>query len=212
VDLSGYQHLADRAEARSKLSLPREERLAVYTGQLFPWKGVDTLVEAAAHLPGCAILLVGGHERDRQRLAGIVARRGTKDRIRFVDQVPPGEVQDFLRAADLLVLPNSGKELISAEYTSPMKLFEYMAARRPIVATDLPSLREVLRHEENALLVPPDDPKALAGAMARLLTDQALGDKLTACAGREVVRYEWKERARGIKAFISGTMKGRSVT
>ncbi|MBU0756218.1 MAG: glycosyltransferase family 4 protein [Planctomycetes bacterium] len=212
VDLADYQSLPAMAEARERLDLPREGRIAVYAGQLFPWKGVDTLVRAASFLPGCKLVFVGGSVRDRQRLRSLSAERNTEDRVRFIDQVPPGEVKDYLCAADILVLPNSGKFPISAEYTSPMKLFEYMAAQRPIVATDLPSLREVLRHEENALLVRPDDPEALAGAMARLLTDKSLGDKLRSCASREVRRYTWEERARGISAFIQTTVKGKAAS
>src|SRR5262249_13241169 len=75
----------------------------------------------------------------------------------------PGGRPRWLAAAAVLVLPNSRAEPISARYTSPLKLFEYMAAGRPIVASDLPSLREVLTGGRNAVLVPPDDPGALAG-------------------------------------------------
>jgi glycosyltransferase involved in cell wall biosynthesis len=202
VDLDRFSGLPDRATARTRLGLSREDNLAVYTGQLFPWKGVDTLAEAAKHLPECRILFVGGRERDRKRLKNKTDRFGCKDRVLFREQVPPDQIPYYLRAADLLVLPNSARYPISSFYTSPLKLFEYMASDRPIVATDLPSLREVLTHEENALLVRPDDGSALAGAMKRLLTDDALGDRLTSRALRNVAQFTWKERASGIGRFI----------
>ena len=81
----------------------------------------------------------------------------------FTGLVPPAEVAAQLRAADVLVLPNPASAISSA-FTSPLKLFEYMAAGRPIVATDLPSMREVLHAEENALLVEPGN---AAGARRR---------------------------------------------
>ncbi|MHC4942862.1 MAG: glycosyltransferase [Planctomycetota bacterium] len=207
VDLARFEDLPGRAKARARLGLAVDVPLALYTGQLFDWKGVDTLVRAAAHFTEGMILLVGGAEKDRHRLAEVAAGRGLEDRVIFKDPVPPQEIPVHLCAADLLVLPNSGRFPISAQYTSPMKLFEYMAACRPIVASDLPSLKEVLRHEENALLVPADDPESLGRAMVRLLTEPALGDRLAACAGREAGRYGWEERARGIKAFMEGKLK-----
>jgi glycosyltransferase involved in cell wall biosynthesis len=197
VDLGRFKDLPSREEARAEIELPPEAPIAVYTGQLFPWKGVDTLVNASALLEGWQIVLVGGREEDRRRL-------GTGARIRFVDQVPPNRVPLYLSAADALVLPNSAKPAISRLYTSPMKLFEYMAARKPIVASDLPSLREVLEHERNALLFEPDRAEALAAALSRLLTEDGLKDRLASEAFREVENYQWKERAAGILKFIEG--------
>jgi glycosyltransferase involved in cell wall biosynthesis len=161
-------------------------------------------------LPDTHLLLVGGGEEDRARLRNLEAFAAARDRIRFQDQVPPDEVPLYLRAADVLVLPNSGRFAISRHYTSPMKLFEYMAAGRPMVASDLPSLREVLNHEENALLVPPEDPKALAQAIIRLLTDPSLKDRLVASAAGNVIRYGWPQRAMGILEFMKTRTEGNT--
>ncbi len=86
----------------------------------------------------------------------------------------PAQVPLYLASADVLALPNSGREAISRRHTSPLKMFEYMAAARPIVASDLPSLRETLTDGENALLVPPEDPEVVEAAIRRTLADDAL--------------------------------------
>ena len=76
-----------------------------------------------------------------------------------------------------------------------MKLFEYMAAGRPIVACDVPALREVLRHGENAWLVAPDDPRSLAEGIRTVLDDQALAARLAERAASDVRARTWEARA-----------------
>ena len=97
------------------------------------------------------------------------------------------------------------RSAFGTSFTSPLKLFEYMAAARPIVASDLPALREVLRDGENALLVPPEDPVALAVAIRRLQEDPALAERLAGQAARDVRAYTWEERGRRIVEFL-GTL------
>src|SRR4029453_17817516 len=88
----------------------------------------------------------------------------------------------------------------STHFTSPLKLFEYMAAGRAIVASDLPAIREVLRHEVNALLVTPGDSTALAGGIERLLADSELAARLARNALNDVDDYTWSRRAEGLPA------------
>jgi glycosyltransferase involved in cell wall biosynthesis len=90
-------------------------------------------------------------------------------------------------------------------YTSPLKLFEYMAAGVPVVASDLPALREVLRDGENAVLVAPDDPGALAQGIRRVLEDKPLADRLAAQARRDAQAHTWTARAQAILEFIART-------
>ena len=202
VDPARFQGLPDRAGARARCSLPAEGPLALYAGQLLPWKGVETLVAAAAFLPGWRIVVLGGAEEDRARLRRFVPRGPEGGEVIFRGPVPPKEVPLFLAAADVLVLPSSGRHALSARYTSPLKLFEYMAAGVPVVASDLPSTREVLRHEDTALLVRPDDPAALAEALLHVLTRPDRGDRLARNARAEVERYGWKARAAAIRRFM----------
>lgn len=162
----------------------------VYAGGLAAWKGIAILLEAARSLPEIPLKIVGGGAVERL----LWRRRGAPRNVRFLPRVAHDQVPAILRGARVLVLPNTG-EGISGPYTSPLKMFEYMAAARPIVATGIDPLREVLRHGENAWLVPPGDPAALAEGIRRVLEDCALGERLASCARVEVSRYAWEERA-----------------
>jgi glycosyltransferase involved in cell wall biosynthesis len=107
----------------------------------------------------------------------------------------------------LLPLPD---EPVARLFTSPLKLFDYMAAGVPIVASDLPALREVLRHEENALLARPGDPDAFAAAVRRLLADPVLAARLGRQARADVDGYSWDARAHALLDFFGG-VSGRVV-
>src|ERR1700683_1585425 len=116
---------------------------------------------------------------------------------------PYRELADNQAAADVLVLPNSGKYSISVRDTSPLKLFTYMASGKPIVASDLPSIREVLT-DETATFFKADDPEDLARAINHVCGSNADANVRALNARREVQRYTWDARARVI--FTSVTM------
>jgi|YNPNPStandDraft_1061719.scaffolds.fasta_scaffold09024_4 glycosyltransferase involved in cell wall biosynthesis len=202
VDLSRFSQLPERLQARGLLHLPAERPIVCYTGHLFPWKGVHTLVESAGLLPEVQFVIVGGMPEDVEALRRFAADHHVTN-VQLVGHVPPTQVPLYLAAADVLVLPNSAREEISAHYTSPMKLFEYMAAGRPIVASDLPSLREVLTHNRNAILVKPDDPHALADGLRHLLSSPPLAACLATTAREAVSSYTWQARAQNLLAFIA---------
>jgi glycosyltransferase involved in cell wall biosynthesis len=161
------------------------------------------LLEALARLPGARGLIVGGHveEPDLARVKALAGRLAIGDRVTFTGMVDPGRVADLLSQADVLALPNPASA-ISTRFTSPLKLFEYMAAGRPIVASDLPAIREVLEHEVNALLVTPGDAAAMARAIERLLADPALASRLAHAALERVPEYSWDRRAERLDALF----------
>jgi glycosyltransferase involved in cell wall biosynthesis len=193
VDLAPYAEPKTKKECRERLRLPLDKGLVVYTGHLYKWKGAEILAQAALELPqDVRVVFVGGTVSD---ITVFNSKFGQDERIIVTGHRPHSEIADFQMAADVLAVPNTQKAEISARFTSPMKLFEYMASERPIVASDLPSLREVL-NPENALLVRPDDPKALAGAILELLGDQFLASRLATVAKRDVQGYTWEKRAR----------------
>lgn len=180
---------------------PRAPREApprvVYAGQLYPWKGVDVLVEAMARVPRARLVIVGGiaGEPDAARVRALVERLGLGGRVEMAGQVPQREVAERLASADVVAVPFL-RTAMTERHTSPIKAFEALAAGRPIVASDLPSTREVLRHGENAWLVPPGDAAALADGILALLADPARAERLAARAFADAPAYSWDARAR----------------
>jgi glycosyltransferase involved in cell wall biosynthesis len=113
------------------------------------------------------------------------------------------ELPLYLRAADLAILPNTATEEISRVATSPLKLFAYMASGTPIVASDIPSLREILT-DELAFFVPADNPEALGASIRNALNDMMLNSQRAARAQALVFeKYTWNQRAAAIVSFLS---------
>ena len=115
---------------------------------------------------------------------------------------PHAEIPYWLKAADILVLPNTEKDHFSEYYTSPLKMFEYMASKRPIAASDLPSIRDIL-NEENAIFFEPDNAESLASAINQLLEDEVFAKKITHQAHQDVQKYTWDNRAKEILDLIA---------
>lgn len=178
--------------------------IVAYAGHLYAWKGVDVLLEALALVPAARGLIIGGHaaEPDLARVRGLVERRGMADRVTFTGLVAPARVPDLLRSATILALPNPASA-ISSRHTSPLKLFEYMAAGRAIVASDLPSVREVLHDGIDALLVTPGDAAALAAAICSLIAEPDLAERLARAAWEAAPQYSWKRRAERLETLFT---------
>jgi glycosyltransferase involved in cell wall biosynthesis len=175
-----------------------------YAGHPYPWKGVDLVIEAVAALPDARALIVGGHEQepDLARVKAFAEELDCASRVTFTGLLPPPQVAARLRQCDVLTLPNPASAL-SNEFTSPLKLFEYMASERPIVASSLPSIREVLGDGTNALLVAPGDPQALVAAIRRIKDDPELGARLARQARADVEQYTWARRAERLEALFA---------
>ena len=190
--------------------VPAGPPLAGYAGHLYAWKGVDILIDAIARAPAVRGLIVGGHDQegDLARVRERARRSGVEARVEFAGMVAPDAVAAHLQRASTLVLPNLATA-ISTRFTSPLKLFEYMAAGRPIVASDLPALREVLQDGVNALLVPAGDPAALAAALERLASAPDLADRLARAAVADAARFGWDQRAARLDAVLERARASR---
>ncbi|MGD9123515.1 MAG: glycosyltransferase family 4 protein [Desulfarculaceae bacterium] len=205
VDLDAFTPALDKAEARRSLNLRDDARLAVYVGHLYAGRGVEHILAAAAKLPEVDFLLVGGHDQDLQRWRAHTEAQGLKNVI-FTGFVPNRLVPCYLWSADVLLMPY-GKACPTADWMSPLKMFEYMAAQRPIIATDLPALSRILKHGQNAWLCPPDEPQGLTKAIDELLQQPEMAEQLGSAARDQVQQYSWDARVGRIFAFAQERWK-----
>jgi glycosyltransferase involved in cell wall biosynthesis len=194
VDLQRFEHPVECKEARLRLRLPAEGRIVCHCGHLYPGRGAEETVEALRELPDVLLVMVGGIPADIARVRAFAAERGLDRRVRWEGVVPNGRIPLYLWAADALVMPYTTRTF-THRAMSPLKMFEYMAAQRPIVATDFPSIREVLRDGENALIVAPDSARSIADGLRRVLDDPDLAERLAHQARRDVESYNWERRA-----------------
>lgn len=175
-----------------------------YIGQLYPWKGVDLLVESMQRVDRGELVVVGGldGEGDLERVRRLAADRCLAERVHFRGYLPPTRLAAERERASLFVIPLLDSATARL-FTSPLKLFEAMASGRPIVASDLPSIREILTHEQNALLVQPGDAPALAAAITRLLDEPSLATRLAERAFEHAASFSWDARAHRIREFLA---------
>jgi glycosyltransferase involved in cell wall biosynthesis len=145
---------------------------------------------------------------DIAELAVRARKLGVSERVDLRGHVPYERIPQILSSASVALLPLPD-EPVARLFTSPLKLFDYMAAGVPIVASDLPALREVLRHEENALLARAGDPDAFADAVGRLLADPVLAGRIGRQAQLDVRQYGWDSRARAILNAIGDRPRRR---
>jgi glycosyltransferase involved in cell wall biosynthesis len=198
VDLERYASLPTPLEARAQLSLTPTLTVG-YTGHLYPGRGMSLLLELARRFPQANFIWVGGSETDvktwQERLSG-----SNISNVTLTGFIQNCQLPLYQAAADILLMPyertisgSSGGD--SATYASPMKMFEYMASQRPIISSDLPVIREVLK-PSNAILCPPGDTEAWAEALGNLILNETKRRTLADHAWQDVQGYTWLERAR----------------
>lgn len=181
-----------------------------YVGHLYPGKGAELVAALAPLLPDHDLHLVGGTAAD---LAAWRAREGVPN-LHLHGHVPHARVPAYLARFDALLAPplartasTAGRDI--ARWMSPLKLFEYMAAGKPILASRLPVLEEVLTHGDTALLLPPGDAPAWADAARALRADpdlaRALGQRARA---RLLAEYTWDARAARVLARLEAAGPG----
>jgi glycosyltransferase involved in cell wall biosynthesis len=158
--------------------------LVVTSARLYPWKNLDFLIDLLPDLPVRATLAIVGGGPDHNQLIARARARGVDDRVRITGNVAHAEVQRYLRAADVFVL-NTRYEGLSHV------MLEAMAAGAPVIASAVGGNPEVIRDEENGVLVRLDDGAAICAAIRRLLEERAFRDRITRRAAADVREYRW---------------------
>lgn len=174
----------------------------LYLGSLHPWKGVETLVQALPLVSGGAQLhIVGGTPARIEELRILARSCGVENRVVFHGPVAPGKRFDYMHRADICLLPLTATG-IGSRHTSPIKLFEYMAAGRPIVVADVPATRAIVTPNVHALIAEVGNPGAFAEAINTLLANPALRARLGAAARQRAHDFTWDSRGRKIAEFL----------
>lgn len=199
ADLEKIAAVKDKNTAKKLAGFPVDSPVVLYNGHLYEWKGAHILAEAVSQVKSKAVFVfVGGTEED---VAIFREKYGKNPRIKILGHKPYSEMPKYNQAADILVIPNSARFEISRIYTSPLKLFSAMANGLPIIASDLPSLREIV-DEKMVFFVPPDDSEKLAQMIDYVLEHPAEAKNKSLTALNEVKKYTWDARARGIRDVI----------
>ena len=183
-------------------ALEHGDRLLIYTGGLVPNRGLHELVDALGLLDSCSLAIVGfGHLEDA--LKAHVLDQGLHDRITFFDAVPFERLMSLTASADVGIVPIEGV-CLSYVHAAPNKLFEYMMAGLPVVASDLPDMAAIVRAERCGVLIEdPSDPRSIASAVRRVLDRPDEAEEMGR-RGREAVlrRYNWAhERDRVLAVY-----------
>lgn len=197
---------ADRPQAGASPAPSANGALALgYVGHLYPGKGLELIERLAARLPECRFHVLGGLETDVRSWQ----RRLRAANVQLHGHLPHAEAQRRMRTFDVLLAPYQESVLIGegasdvSRWMSPLKIFEYMASGRPMIASDLPVLREVLRDGENALLAPAGEVEAWARAVERLARAPELARRLAERAREDLEHhYTWERRAERVLAAL----------
>ncbi len=192
VDLSAFENPIPKRDARERLGLPHDKKIALYIGGVGGWKGTDTLFEASRLLgDDVRVAVIGKVDR---------ALKARFPNIIFLGERAYSEIAENQKAGDVLVLPTSSKSIIGVRFTSPLKLFTYMASGVPIVASDVSSTREVLP-EDGAYWFTADDAESLVKVITEAVNDPE-AHKRAQVARDTVARYTWDTRAAIILAHL----------
>ncbi len=205
VELERYHEFPSPSAARQDLGLP-DGFTAGYTGHFYAGRGMDLMADLAKAMPDLQFLWVGGNAEDVTLWEGRL-RAERVDNVTLTGFVDNAVLPQYQAAADVLLMPygtaiagSGGGD--SAQIASPMKMFEYMAAGRAIISSDLPVIHEVL-NEDMAVFCPPDDQESWRAALLDLQRNQVKRQRLGQAARQAVEQYTWRARAtRALKDFL----------
>ena len=188
----GQEDQSKQKRTRKELGIPDDTILVGFVGSIFPWHGLDLLIDAISNLKDRGVhaaALIVGDGSTKKLLEQKVARQGIMDRIFWTGSVPSSETYRFSELCDALIMPKSN------EYGSPVKLFEYAMSRVPVIAPTAPPVLEIMENRVHGLLVEAEV-KAIANAILEI-TDKPLGNALAEnWRSRVLSGHTWQNNAK----------------
>ena len=213
VDIHRFRPDPDlRAGTRASLALTTHP-LVVFVGSFYQWHDIATLLDAFALVlrsnPEARLVLVGdGTEREKMMQRAVDLQ--IAEAVTFTGFVTHDEVSRYVNAADIAVVPVPAMK--QEMWLSPMKLFEYMASGKAVVASAMGQIVNVITNGENGLLVPAGDGQALAGAIHRLIADTDLRGRLGRQAREDAVNHHsWEQYLSHLEQILATTTTGKPL-
>ncbi len=210
VDLRQFSFTASRESLRRRLGLPTDRPIVGYTGHLYSYKGPGVILRLAEAMPSVNFVTVGGLDHHLARFREQISTRNL-DNLTAVEFQPHSRIPQYLKSFNVLLLPLTAQKSQQTKYSSPLKLFEYLAAGRPIVASDLPALHEVLTDGRDALLADPRNPADFRAKIETLLASPSRAQTLARHARELSEDYSWDTRARNVLSFVQERTDGGPV-
>lgn len=211
VDVDEFNPSISAGPVRKALNL--DQRFAIgFVGSFRSWHGLDHLIDAAEmltkKLPQCIFLLVGDGP-DRRRYEELVKEKNLSEHFIFTKYIPHSEVKNYIAAMDIVMAPHSAASFLQGFYGSALKIFEYMAMAKPVIAAPMGQIKEVIEDGVSGYLIPSEETTRLVEALLTLYRDEplrkCLGDNARA---RVVERYTWKMNAEKIKNLVEEAIHG----
>jgi len=198
VDLDLFNLHVEEYKIRKKYNISKSGLVITHIGSVRKGRGFETIINTSRKMKDCLFLFVCGHEADLE----IINHQKNKKQsnVKFIDFIPNSDIPEILKSSDILLMTYTS-ELDTLRFTSPLKMFEYMASGKPIISSDFPVLREVL-NDNNSLLIPPSNPDSLIDAIEKILNDKKFSNRISNQAYEDVKKYTWNKRAKKIIDFI----------
>ena len=199
-DLSLFEKHIDKNNARSRLDIPINKKIVTYTGGLYPNRDIENIIYLAREFPDVMFLVIGGPENHRQSFENLSLQKNVKN-INFMGFVEHNIIPHYLYASDILLALWSSK-VPTINYCSPLKIFEYMAAGRTILAHGFPTIKEVLENKKDSILCQPDNFDSLKSSLRKALLECNTNSYGKMARDKAFKLYSWDNRVKQLLKFI----------
>lgn len=200
-DISLFEKNIEKNIAKSRLNLPNNKLIVTYTGGLYPDRDIENIIYLAREFQDVMFLVIGGPEMHRQNFEKLSVKEGAKN-INFMGFVEHNMIPSYLFASDILLALWSSK-VPTINYCSPLKIFEYMAAGRTIVAHGFPTIREVLENKKDSILCEPDNFDSLKRSLSIAIRDNNNSNYGAIARDKAFSLYSWDNRVNELLSYLN---------
>ena len=183
---------------KDRLAIPNESKIISYIGNTYKGRGIEKMIDLSKTHRNLYFLIVGGEKQDNEQYMKLIGKE--QRNILFTNHIPHVDIPNYLLMSDILLIPYEKEftikgDKIATDYSSPIKLFEYLSSGKPIIASSLPPFSTILRNGHDALLVDPDSYEDLNKSLITLLEDDQLRLRLSENSLKLSKNFSWKKRA-----------------